>query len=160
MASINTGNKGGMGALLKNQQPDMNVIHWLTHRLELSLKDVMKKIPLYQKVVGILLKGLFYLYHTSALNMAMLRNTYQTLKQDGKKLLIPTWTDGTRFGPQGTGYFCTFHYIIMSKDIIKRSIWFLLIYSHVLIKLVENNKILNSCNSYSNLIRLHGWCCR
>ena len=96
-ASVNTGNKGGVGALLKNQQPDIIVIHCMAHRLELSLKDVLKKIPLYQKVVGTLLKGLFYFYHNSALNMAMLRNAYKALKQDGEKLLIPTRTDGTRW---------------------------------------------------------------
>lgn len=96
-ASVNTGNKGGVGALLKNQQPDIIVIHCMAHRLELSLKDVLKKIPLYQKVVGTLLKGLFYFYHNSALNMAMLRNPYKALKQGGVKLLIPTRTDGTRW---------------------------------------------------------------
>lgn len=69
----------------------------MTHRLELSLKNVIKKIPLYQTVIGILLKGLFYFYHNSALNMAMLRNTYQTLKHDGEKLLVPTRTDDTRW---------------------------------------------------------------
>ena len=69
----------------------------MTHRLELLLKNVMKKIPLCQNIVGILLKGLFYFYHNSALNMAMLRNTYQAVKQDCEKLLVSTRTDGTRW---------------------------------------------------------------
>jgi hypothetical protein len=96
-ASVNTGQKSGVGALLQKWQPDLIVLHCMAHRLELSVKDVMKKVPLYQRVVGTLLKGLFYFYHNSSLNTSMLRRTYHALKQDGDKLLIPTRTDGTRW---------------------------------------------------------------
>lgn len=96
-ASVNTGQKGGVGALLKTEQPDLIVlhVHCMAHRLELSIKDVLKKVPLYRKVVDTLLKGLFYFYHNSPLNNAMLHRTY-ALKENGNKLLHPTRTDGTR----------------------------------------------------------------
>lgn len=69
----------------------------MAHRLELSIKDVFKKVPLYRKVVDTLLKGLFYFYHNSPLNNTMLHRTYHAMKEEGNKLLIPTRTDGTRW---------------------------------------------------------------
>lgn len=95
-ASVNTGQKGGVGARLKTE-PDLIVLHRMAHRLELSIKDVLKKVPLYRKVVDTLLKGLFYFYHNSPLNNAMLHRTYHAMKEEGDKLLIPTRTDGTRW---------------------------------------------------------------
>lgn len=96
-ASVNTGQKGGVGARLKTEQPDLIVLHCMAHRLKLSIKDVLKKVPLYRKVVDTLLKGLFYCYHNSPLNNAMLHRTYHAMKEEGDKLLIPTRTDGTRW---------------------------------------------------------------
>lgn len=96
-ASVNTGQKGGVGARLKTEQPDLIVLHCMAHRLELSIKDVLKKVHLYRKVVDTLLKGLFYFYHNSPLNNAMLHRTYHAMKEEGDKLLIPTRTDGTRW---------------------------------------------------------------
>lgn len=56
----------------------------MAHRLELSIKDVLKKVPnLYRKVVDTLLKGLLYFYHNSPLNNAMLHRTYHAMKEEG-----------------------------------------------------------------------------
>ena len=96
-ASVMTGCKAGVGALLRETQPELVTIHCMAHRLELSLKDVMKKVPLYQKIVSILLKGLYLFYHKSSLNNAMLHRCYDALKQKGDRLLIPTRSDGTRW---------------------------------------------------------------
>lgn len=92
-ASVNS----GVGALLRKLQPSIITLHCMAHRLELSLKDAIKKVPLYQKTVGTLLKGLFYFYHNSSLNKSMLRRTFTALKTDGDRLCIPTRCDGTRW---------------------------------------------------------------
>lgn len=96
-ASVNTGIKSGVGALLRKLQPSIITLHFMAHRLELSLKDAIKKVPLYQKTVGTLLKGLFYFYHNSSLNNSMLRRTFTALKTDGDRLCIPSRCDGTRW---------------------------------------------------------------
>lgn len=68
----------------------------MVHRLELSLKDVTKKVKTYERV-NILLAGLYYFYHNSALNRAVLQKTYEATKSQDEKLLIPTRVGGTRW---------------------------------------------------------------
>lgn len=73
--------RAGVGALLRNDQPSMLTLHCMAHRLELALKDSTKKIKLYDKSVTVLCMGLYYFYHNSALNRAMLVRSFDALKK-------------------------------------------------------------------------------
>lgn len=44
-----------------------------------------------------MLAGLYYFYHNSALNRAVLQKTYEATKSQDEKLLIPTRVGGTRW---------------------------------------------------------------
>lgn len=95
-ASVMTGCKSGVSAILEKECPSIVTIHCMAHRLELSLKDVTKKVKTYERV-NILLAGLYYFYHNSALNRAVLQKTYEATKSQDEKLLIPTRVGGTRW---------------------------------------------------------------
>lgn len=47
--------------------------------------------------VNILLAGLYYFYHNSALKRAVLQKTYEATKSQDEKLLIPTRVGGARW---------------------------------------------------------------
>lgn len=97
-ASVMTGVKAGVGALLRKTQSSIITIHCLAHRLELSLKDSAKTVKLYDKTVNVLAMGLYYFYHNSSLNRAMLNRSYNALKTDEDPgLLLPTRVSGTRW---------------------------------------------------------------
>lgn len=49
-ASVNTGINSGVGALLRKLQPIIITLHCMAHRLELSLKDAIKKFPCTRKL--------------------------------------------------------------------------------------------------------------
>ena len=66
-ASVMLGKKSGVIALLEEQQPSMIGVHCSAHRLELSYKNAMKKVPVVEKVIT-LLSGLYYKYCNSPLN--------------------------------------------------------------------------------------------
>lgn len=123
-ASVNTGIKSGVGALLRKLQPSIITMHCMAHRLELSLKDSIKKVPLYQKTVGTLLKGLFYFYHNISLNNSMLRRTFTALKTDGDRLCISTRCNGTRWvGHQllaATSVLTSFKFIVAHMEQVKK----------------------------------------
>jgi hypothetical protein len=68
----------------------------MAHRLELSLKDVAKQVKTYERV-NTLLAGLFYFYHNSALNRALLQKTFEATKTNEEKLLMPTRVRGTQW---------------------------------------------------------------
>lgn len=91
-----TGCKSGVKAILEKDCPSIVTIHCMAHRLELSLKDVTKNVKTYQRV-NILLAGLYYFYHNSALNRAVLQKTYEATKSLDENLLIPTRVGGTRW---------------------------------------------------------------
>lgn len=73
-ASVMTGCKSGVRAILEKDCPSIVTIHCMAHRLELSLKDVAKKLKTYERV-SILSAGLYYYHHNSALNRAVLQKT-------------------------------------------------------------------------------------
>ena len=104
-ASVMTGAKGGVGALLRAEQKEVITLHCMSHRLELALKDSTKGLKLYDKAINVLAMGLYYYYHNSALNRGMLRRTFAALKGDNdvNKLLLPTRVGGTRW----IGHQCT-----------------------------------------------------
>ena len=92
-ASVMLGKKSGVLSLLKEQQPSLIGVHCSAHRLELSYKDAMRKVPLAEKVLT-LLTGLYYMYRNSPLNRTNLKNAFQCLKMNVK---LPTRAGGTRW---------------------------------------------------------------
>lgn len=62
------------GARVMTDGPSIVTIHCMAHRLQLSLKDVTKKLKTYERV-SILSAGLYYYHHNSALNRAVLQIT-------------------------------------------------------------------------------------
>ena len=93
-ASVMVGQKNGVSKLLKDEQPCMVTIHCFAHRLELAMKDSVKKCKLYDKVVRVLLMGLYYFYHNSPLNRSMLKRSFTSLTL---KAVLPTRVGGTRW---------------------------------------------------------------
>ena len=97
-ASVMLGSKAGVGALLRREQPSVISIHCMAHRLELALKDASKNIKLYDKTVNVLAMGLYYFYHNSALNRAMLVRSYKSMVENATgDPLLPTRVGGTRW---------------------------------------------------------------
>ena len=92
-ASVMLGKNNGVIAHLLSEQPSMIAVHCSGHRLELAYKDAVKKCPLVEKVTT-LLKALYIFYDKSSLNRTNLKNAYGCL---GKKVLLPTRADGTRW---------------------------------------------------------------
>ena len=70
--SMMTGCKAGVGALFHTKQPYLLTVYCMAHWLELALKDVSKKVKLYDKTVNALAMGIYYFYHNSSLNHGML----------------------------------------------------------------------------------------
>ena len=64
-ASVMTGKKAGVVALLKKQQEELIDVHCLAHRLELSFKSAVNELSLYTKVMTLLM-GLYHLYRRSS----------------------------------------------------------------------------------------------
>ncbi|XP_051803965.1 zinc finger protein 862-like isoform X3 [Acanthochromis polyacanthus] len=93
-ASVMLGRKGGVAALLRQEQSALVAVHCFAHKLELSLKDALKAVPLNNKISVGLLQGLFYMYHNNPLNRANLKASYVSL---GMKPLMPTRVGGTRW---------------------------------------------------------------
>lgn len=92
-ASVMMGVRKGVAALLKERNPCIIGIHCFGHRLELAYKESLKKVPLGEKVVTLLM-GLYYFYHNSPLNRSNLRNSFKAL---GKKVVTPSRVGGTRW---------------------------------------------------------------
>ena len=61
-ASVMTGKRAGVVALLKGSQPSLVGIHCFAHRLELACRDVMKSHPSYQELEKFLL-DIYLFYH-------------------------------------------------------------------------------------------------
>ena len=93
-ASVMLGSERGVAALLKKNAPWLIAVHCYGHRLELAFKDVIKKVPLLERM-NVLLYDLFYFYHRSPLNRANLKAGY---KAAGVNLsLVPIRVGGTRW---------------------------------------------------------------
>ena len=92
-ASVMTGVPKGVAALLKETNACIVSIHCFGQRLELAYKESLTKVALGEKVVTLLI-GLYYFYHNSPLNCSNLRSSFKVL---GKKVVIPSWVDGTRW---------------------------------------------------------------
>ena len=79
-ASVMLGKNNGVIAQLQAQQPSMIAVHCSGHRLELAYKDAIKKFPLADKVVTLLV-GLYYMYRNSPLNHTNLKNAFSYIGQ-------------------------------------------------------------------------------
>ena len=66
-ASVMLGTERGVAVLLRKDAPWLVAVYCYGHRLELAFKDVIKKVPLLERL-NVLLYGLFYFYHRSPLN--------------------------------------------------------------------------------------------
>lgn len=77
-ANVILGNKTGVAARLKQEQPALIAVHCLSHKLELSYKDSIRKVNMDNKVTVCLLQGLYYLYHNSPLNRWVQERIYTT----------------------------------------------------------------------------------
>ena len=97
-AAVNTGKQSRFIALVKTglDHPFIQGIHCSAHRLELTIKDVVKAVPMLQKVHQFLL-NMFYYYFKSPLNRANLKKAYGALGIQSH--LMPTRVGGTRWVP-------------------------------------------------------------
>ena len=72
----------------------MIAVHCSGHRLEFAYEDAIKKFPLADKVVTLLV-GLYYMYRNSPLNHTNLKK--KAFSCIGQKTLLPTRAGGTRW---------------------------------------------------------------
>jgi hypothetical protein len=91
-ASVNTGIHRGLGALLKQQSPWLQVIHCFNHRVELALKDAFATTS-FSKIDEMLMK-LHYLYEKSPKRLRELRELATAYEGGIPK---PTKATGTRW---------------------------------------------------------------
>ena len=93
-ASVNTGQTGGVIALLRNEVwSGIVLINCLVHRLELSFKDGMKQVKIYEKFIS-LLSGIFTFYHVSPLQRSNLKRACNSL---GTSPVMPLRVGGTHW---------------------------------------------------------------
>lgn len=101
-ANVMVGQRAGVGALIRQDQPELLTLHCMAHRLELAFKDATRHLPLHDKAVNVLMMGIYYFYSKSALNRSMLRRTHTAMSQttsafNSNQLLLPTRVGGTRW---------------------------------------------------------------
>ena len=91
------GLRTGLAARMRENFPEIIIIHCLAHRLELAFRDVIKKSTskLYDKLLTLLL-GLYYTYHKAPKQKKQLGDTFQLL---GIGSVTPTRVGGTRWLP-------------------------------------------------------------
>ena len=92
-ANVMQGVRNGVAAKLRAEQPLLQVIHCVAHRLELGIKAAVKEVQLYSKIAK-LLSDLYSFYHYSTLNKGLLRRSAAAL---GIKRFVPTRVGGTRW---------------------------------------------------------------
>ena len=89
------GRKGGVAALLAKDQPLLQSVHCMSHRLELAYKDVLKEFPKLKQVQSTH-DAIYNFYHNGALNRSMLERACEAT---GVKYLVPGRMGGTRWMP-------------------------------------------------------------
>ena len=77
-ASVNSGNKNGVKALLEEKAPWLIYTWCVAHKLELALKDALSE-TIFQKVDNMLLR-LYYLYHKSPKKLQELKLLHDLIK--------------------------------------------------------------------------------
>jgi hypothetical protein len=96
-ASNMTGHVKGVAALLKADYPEVTTIHCLAHRVELAVKDHIKKAnnKLYDRAMTLLI-GLFYFYKKSFKQTKQLMRAFEGLQISPR---LPMRVGGTRWVP-------------------------------------------------------------
>ena len=92
-ASVNMGKKKGVGTLIKQTAPWIEIVHCFNHRVELAIKDAFKGIKAFTDIDQFLLK-LYYLYQKSPKRLRGLRNFAEALEESVPK---PNKACGTRW---------------------------------------------------------------
>ena len=92
-ASVMLGKNNGVYAKLKELQPSLVAIHCMAHRLELSYKDGVKDLPLYNKLT-LFMSNVYTFYKRSSLNKSMLKRSAASLDMN---LRMPLRIGGTRW---------------------------------------------------------------
>ena len=93
-ASVNLGKHKGMGTLLKEKSPWIQVIHCFNHYVELALKDAFRTTSFEE--VDLMLCKLCYLYQKSPKHLNELRElseTYDKTIPKPSKATGTCWTD-------------------------------------------------------------------
>ena len=91
-AAVNTGVHHGVGALMKESSPWLQVIHCFNHRLELSIKDAFKTDTFV--IIDEMLMKLCYLYQQSPNRLRELKRMSEAWE---KSLPKPSKSHGTRW---------------------------------------------------------------
>ena len=93
-ATVMLGSENGVVTLFQKYSSWLVAVHCYGHRLELAFKDVIKKVPLLERL-NVLLYGLYYFYHRSPLNRSNLKAAF---KATGTGLSsVPTRVGGTQW---------------------------------------------------------------
>lgn len=92
-AAVMRGVRNGVGQKLKANQPKLQLVHCIAHRLELAIKDAVKASTLHGPLQKLLL-DVYLFYHKSTLNRGLLRTAAQAL---GVTRYVPTRSSGTRW---------------------------------------------------------------
>ena len=78
-ASVNTGVKNGLGALLREQYPHLYLFWCVCHRLELAVQDAFKGTLLFD--IKEMLMRLYYLYDKSPKKLRSLKELHKSLEE-------------------------------------------------------------------------------
>jgi hypothetical protein len=92
-ASVLQGTRNGVAARMQRDQPAICVVHSMAHRLELSLKDVVKGEPA-MKTLDQFLLNIYLFYHNSPTQRGLLKLSADVLRVPH---LVPTRVGGTRW---------------------------------------------------------------
>ena len=71
-ASVNMGRMNGLGKLVRDEAPWVEIVHFFNHRLELAIKDAFTTTKFYHNIDEMLTK-LYYLYQKSLKRLQQLR---------------------------------------------------------------------------------------
>ena len=91
-AAVNTGIHGGLGVLIKENSPWVQVIHCFNHRLEFAIKDAFKNTAFTK--IDEMLNELYKLYQYSSKRLRELKRFAETWEETVPK---PTKATGTRW---------------------------------------------------------------
>ena len=92
-ASVNMGRMNGLGKLVRDEAPWVEIVHFFNHRLELAIKDAFTTAKFYHNIDEMLTK-LYYLYQKSPKRLQQLRELDDAYE---KSIPTPTKAYGTRW---------------------------------------------------------------
>ena len=92
-ASVNMGRMNGLGKLVRDEAPWVEIVHFFNHRLELPIKDAFTTAKFYHNSDEMLTR-LYYLYQKSPKRLQQLRELNDAYEKSIQK---PTKAYGTRW---------------------------------------------------------------